>query len=51
MRHSQNVEKIDSFLNSILNIGNLVVGWGEWIIKEGAVFLYQIYRFSRGVNI
>ena len=39
IRHSQNIVKINSFLKIVLNIciiGNLVVGWGEWVIKKGA---------------
>ena len=54
MRHSQNIYKIDSFLKLVLNIciiGNFFAGWGEWVIKEGAGILHQIYRFSGGVNI
>ena len=54
IRHSQNIVKINSFLKIVLNIciiGNLVVGWGEWVIKEGAGILDQIYRFSGGANI
>ena len=53
MRHLQNFDKIDSFLKPFLNIcilGNLIVGSGEWVIKEGAGILHQIYRFSGGVN-
>ena len=41
MRHSQDFDKIDGFLNPILNIfvlRNLIVGWDEGIIKEGLVF-------------
>ena len=41
MRHSQNFGKIDSFQKPVLNIcvlGNLTVGWGEWVIKEGVAF-------------
>ena len=37
MRHFQNFDKIDSFLKPVLNIlilGNLIVGWGEGVIKE-----------------
>ena len=55
LRHSQNFDKIDSFLKSFLNIfifRNLIVGWGRggWaVIKEGAGILHQIYRFSGGV--
>ena len=48
MRHSQSFDKIDSFLNPVLNIlipCNLIVGWGEGAIKEGAGILHQIYRF------
>ena len=36
--HSQNFDKIDSFLKHVLGIcilGNLILGWGEWFIKEG----------------
>ena len=54
MRHSKNFDKIDSFLKPVLNIfilGNLIVGWGEGVIKEGAGILHQIYRFREGVNI
>ena len=60
LRHSQNFDKIDSFLKSFLNIfifRNLIVGWGRggwggggWaVITEGAGILHQIYRFSGGV--
>ena len=54
IRHFQNFDKIDSFLKLVLNIciiGNLVVGWGEWVIKGGAGIPHQIDRFSRGVNL
>ena len=54
MRHSKNFGKINSFLKPVLNIGilgNLIVGRGEWVIKEAAGFLHRIYRFSGGVNI
>ena len=54
LRHSQNFDKIDSFLKPVFNIcilGNLIVGWGGWVIKEGAGILHQIFRFSRGVSI
>ena len=54
MRHSQNVDKTDSFLKPVLNIcvlGSFIVGWGEWVNKEGAGILHQIYRFRGGVNI
>ena len=54
IRPSQNIHKIDSFLKHVLNIciiGNLFVGRGEWVIKEGASILHQIDRFSGGVNI
>ena len=54
MHPSQNFDKIDSFLNSVLNIcilGNLIVGWGVRVIKEGVGTLYQIYRFNGSVNI
>ena len=42
MRHSQNFDKIDRFLKSVLNIrilDNLIVGRGEWVIKKGAGLL------------
>ena len=54
MRHSPNFDKIDSFLKSVLNIyilGNLIVGWGERVIKEGVGILHQIYRLSGDVDI
>ena len=54
MHHSQNFDKTDSFLKSVLNISilsNLIVGRGERVIKEGVGILHQIYRFSGGVNI
>ena len=54
MRHSPNFDKIVSFLKSVLNIyilGNLIVGWGERIIKEGVGNLPQIYRLSGDVDI
>ena len=41
MRHSQNFDKINSFRKPVLNIfivGNLIVGWGEGVLKEGLVF-------------
>ena len=53
MRHFQNFCKIDSFLKPVLNIliiGNLIVGWEEEIIKNGAGILHQINRF-KGVLI
>ena len=52
--HSQNFDKIDTFLKLVLNvciIGNLVVRWGGWATKEGDGILHQIFRFSGGVNI
>ena len=54
MRHSPNFDKIDSFLKSVLNIyilGNLIVEWGERVIKEGVGILHQIYRLSGDVDI
>ena len=39
MRHFQNFGKIDSYLKSVLQIlilRNLIVGWREGVIKEGA---------------
>ena len=52
VRHSQSFHKIDSFLEPVLNIlilCNLIVAWGEGVIKEGAGILHQIYRFRGGV--
>ena len=54
LRHSQNFDKIDSFLKPVLNIctlSNSIAGWGGWVIKEGAGILDQVFRFSGGVNI
>ena len=51
INHFQNFDKIDSFLQSILNIlilCNLIVGWDDRVIKEGAGILQQIYRFRGG---
>ena len=48
MRHSQSFDKVDSFLKPVLKIlilCNLIVGWGEGVIKEGAGIFHQIYRF------
>ena len=45
MHYSQDFDKIDSFLRSVLDIfiiRNLIVGWGEEVIKEGPGILYQI---------
>ena len=53
IHHSQNFDRIDSFLRSVLNIcilGNLIVRWGEWVITEGVGFLHHIYKFNGGVN-
>ena len=52
MRHSQSFDKINSFQKTSLNIlilCNLIVGWGEGVIKEGAGILHQVYRFRGGV--
>ena len=52
--HSQNFDKIDSFLKPTLNIcilGNLIVGWGGWVIKGWAGIAHQTLRFSGGVNM
>ena len=41
----QNFEKIDGFLKPVLSIfihDNLIVEWGEGVIKEGAGILHQI---------
>ena len=54
LRYSQNFDKIDSFLKPFLTfyvLGNLIVEWGGWFIKEGTGILPQILRFSGGVNI
>ena len=51
MRHSQNFNKIDSFLKLVLNIiilRNVIARWEEGIINEGAGILHQIYRFGGG---
>ena len=53
LSHFENFDKVNVFLKPALNIcilSNLVVGWGEWVIKEAAVILHQIYRFSGGFN-
>ena len=53
VRHFQTFQKIDSFLKPFLNIlilGNLIVGWGEGVIKEGAGIVHEIYRL-KGVLI
>ena len=45
----QNFNKMDGFPKFFLKIfilGNLIVGWGEGFIKEGAGILHQIHRFS-----
>ena len=50
--YSQNFDKIDGFLKPVLNvfiIGNLIVGWGGWVIKEGTGILHQIFRSSGGI--
>ena len=47
MRHFQNFGKIHSFLKPDLNIhilNNLIVGWGEGVIKKGVGILHQVYR-------
>ena len=52
MRRSKSFEKIEGFLKSVLNVlilCNLIVGWGEGVIKEGVGILHQIYRFRGGV--
>ena len=52
MCHSQSFEKINSFLKPVLNVlilWNLIVGWGEGVIKEGAGILHQTYRYRGGV--
>ena len=53
MHNSQNFDKIDGFLKPILNtciLVNLIVGWGEGVIKEGVGIVHQIYIFSGGAN-
>ena len=54
MIHSQNFDKIDSFLKSVLNIcilGNLIVGWGVQVIKDVVGIVHQIYWFGEVVNV
>ena len=59
MRQSQNFGKIDIFLKPVLNIyilGNLIVGWSGWVIKDRAGTLHQIFIFkgdvyTRGITI
>ena len=54
IHHIQNLDKIDTFLKPVLNIfilGNLIIEWGEGVIKEGAVILNQIYTNSWGSKI
>ena len=51
LRHSQNFDKIDSFLKPVLNIcilSNVIAGWRGWVINKGAGILHQIFRFSGG---
>ena len=51
IRHFQNFDKIDSFDKiDILILGNLIVGWGEGVIKEGTGILHQNYGL-KGVLI
>ena len=53
MPHSQYFDRIDSYLKSVLNsliLRNLIVGWKEEVIKEGAGILHKIYRFRRDVE-
>ena len=41
MRHSQNFDRIDSFLKLDLDIFilyNLIVGWGSGFLQKGLVF-------------
>ena len=41
MRHSQNFDRIDSFLKPDLDIfilHNFIVGWGRGLLKKGLVF-------------
>ena len=52
MRHSPSFDKSDSFLKPVLNIlilWNLIVGWGDGVIKEGPSILHQSYTFRGGV--
>ena len=54
MRHSQNFDKIDSFLNCFkyLYSRQLNCTVSEWVIKEGIPgILHQIYKSTGGVNI
>ena len=53
MHHSQIFDKIDSFLKTVSNIfilRNLILEWGEMVIKEKAGILHQIYGFKGAVN-
>ena len=53
MRHCKVFNKIDSLLKPVLNIfilRNLIVGYGEVNIKEGARVFHQIYRFRGSAN-
>ena len=51
IRHFQNFDKTDSFDKiDILILGNLIVGWGEGVIKEGTGILHQNYGL-KGVLI
>ena len=50
MRHLQNFRKIASFLKPVLDIcilENWIVRWVEWVIKEVAGILHQIYRLMK----
>ena len=49
MHHSQNFDKIDSFLKPALNIFilcNLIVGWGRRLLKRGLVFCIKSIDFG-----
>ena len=52
IRDSLSFDKINSFLKPVLNIlilCNLIVGWGQGVIKEEPGVLHQIYGFRGGV--
>ena len=53
LRHPQNFNKINIGQKSLLKtliFYNLIVGWKEGVIKEGAGILHQICRFRRGAK-
>ena len=49
MCHSQNFDKIGSFLKPVSNIfilGNLIVGWGRELLTRGLVFSIKSIELS-----